>query len=168
MARLARGQIRHERYGVCLQIVTLAVLCSTVGDDDLFLVMAAFGVLQLQGYEELVAPTTLEGVCPNHDYFEVIGGFDFKELFRFEKPHFLSLLAELQLPACIEIYRGGYGVSRVPADLALAVTIWRLACPTTLIRDRLFWGLAEEKICEIFNLTVEAIYEQWSHLVMEL
>lgn len=56
----------------------------------------------------------------------------------------------------------------MPADLALAVTIWRLACPTTLIRDRLFWGLAEEKICEIFNLTIEIIYEQWAHLVMEL
>lgn len=105
MARLARGQIRHERYQQCLQLVGLAVLCALAGDDDMFLVMAGLSVLQLQEYEQLVAPTTLEGVCPTHDYMEVIGGFDFKELFRFEKPHFLLLLAELQLPEFIEIYR---------------------------------------------------------------
>lgn len=71
----------------------------------MFLVIAGLSVLQLQAYEQLVAPTTLEGVCPTHDFFEVIGGFDFKELFRFEKPHFLFLIAELQLPEFIEIYR---------------------------------------------------------------
>lgn len=64
--------------------------------------------------------------------------------------------------------RGGFGVSRDPADLALAVTLWRLACPTTLLRDRLFWGLTEQKICEIFNLTIEVIFDQWGHLVDQL
>lgn len=53
-------------------------------------------------------------------------------------------------------------------DLALAVTLWRLACPITLIRDRLFWGLSETCICEIFNLTVEAIHDRWGHLVDQL
>ena len=39
------------------------------------------------------------------NYFDVLGGFDFLEFFRFEKPHFLELLEELQLPAFIEITR---------------------------------------------------------------
>lgn len=53
-------------------------------------------------------------------------------------------------------------------DVALGVTLWRLACPTTLLRDRLFWGIAEAKICEIFNLTISAIYDRWGPLVDQL
>ncbi|CAB1120410.1 unnamed protein product [Ectocarpus sp. CCAP 1310/34] len=71
-------------------------------------------------------------------------------------------------PCVCSVNRGGFGVSRVPIDLALAVTIWRLACPTTLIRDRLFWGIAEQMICDIFNLTIEAIFDRWGHLVNQL
>ena len=40
-----------------------------------------------------------------YDFFEVIGGFDFKELLRFEKAHFRQLLHELELPDVIEIAR---------------------------------------------------------------
>ncbi|CAB1108437.1 unnamed protein product [Ectocarpus sp. CCAP 1310/34] len=40
------------------------------------------------------------------------------------------------------------------ARLAFAVTLWRLAVPTTLIRDRIFCGMSESLICEIFNLTI--------------
>lgn len=57
---------------------------------------------------------------------------------------------------------------RIPARLALAVTLWRFAAPTTLLRDRLFWGMGETLVCEIFNITVEAIHERWVHLVEEL
>lgn len=53
-------------------------------------------------------------------------------------------------------------------EVALGVTLWRMACPTTLLRDRLFWGIAEARICEIFNLTVEAIHERWGFLVEQL
>lgn len=56
----------------------------------------------------------------------------------------------------------------MPAYLALAVTMWRMACPTTLLRDRLFWGIAEQMICDIFNLTIEAIFDRWGHLVNQL
>lgn len=59
-------------------------------------------------------------------------------------------------------------MQRVPARVAFAVTLWRLAAPTTLIRDRLFWGISETLICEIFNLTIEAIFDRWGHLVNEL
>ncbi|CAB1099714.1 unnamed protein product [Ectocarpus sp. CCAP 1310/34] len=168
MARLARGRIRYERYDECMLVLLLAVLCALAGEEDMFLVMAMFGLAKLEAYEELIAPTILEGVCPMYNFFDAIGGLDFKELFRFEKPHFRELLHELQLPEEIEIHRGGFGVSRVPIDLALAVTIWRLACPTTLIRDRLFWGIAEQMICDIFNLTIEAIFDRWGHLVNQL
>ncbi|CAN0589830.1 unnamed protein product [Ectocarpus sp. 12 AP-2014] len=99
---------------------------------------------------------------------DVIGGFDFWELTRFEKRHFRLLLELLQLPVEIEIFRGGFGVTRIPIELALVVTLWRLSCPTTLIRDRLFWGLSESKVCEIFSLTIEAIHERWGYLVEEL
>ncbi|CAB1098008.1 unnamed protein product [Ectocarpus sp. CCAP 1310/34] len=75
-------------------------------------------------------------------------------------------------PCVCSVNRGGFGVSRVPIDLALAVTIWRPPgaplCPTTLIRDRLFWGIAEQMICDIFNLTIEAIFDRWGHLVNQL
>ncbi|CAB1102950.1 unnamed protein product [Ectocarpus sp. CCAP 1310/34] len=54
------------------------------------------------------------------------------------------------------------------ARLAFAVTLWRLAAPTTLIRDRIFWGMSETPICEIFNLTIEAIFERWGDLVNDL
>eukprot|EP00903_Cladosiphon_okamuranus_P016328 g15058.t1 len=130
----------------------------------MFLVVAMFGLAKLEAYEELIAPTILAGVCPMHNFFDAIGGLDFKELFRFEKPQFRELLDELQLPGEIEIHRGGFGVSRIPIDLALAMTIWRLACPTTLIRDRLFWGIAEQMICEIFNIAIEVIFDRWGHL----
>lgn len=53
-------------------------------------------------------------------------------------------------------------------ELAFALTLWRLAAPTTLIRDRLFWGMSETLICEVFNLTIEAIHDRWGHLVEEL
>ncbi|CAB1114649.1 unnamed protein product [Ectocarpus sp. CCAP 1310/34] len=33
-----------------------------------------------------------------YDFMAVLGGFDFKELLRFEKPHFRRLLAALELP----------------------------------------------------------------------
>ncbi|CAB1115709.1 unnamed protein product [Ectocarpus sp. CCAP 1310/34] len=168
MARLARAKLRSERYDECITGMLVAVLCALAGEEDLFLVLSLLGLVQLEAYEELITPTILEGVYPTYNLFYAIGGMDFKELFRFEKPHFRQLLYELELPKCIEIYRGGYGVTRVPADIALAVTIWRLACPTTLIRDRLFWGIAEQMICEIFNLTIEAIYDRWGHLVDEL
>ncbi|CAM9660497.1 unnamed protein product [Ectocarpus sp. 12 AP-2014] len=100
---------------------------------------------------------------------EVIGGFDFIELIGFKKPHFRRLLEELQLPVFIEIHgRGGRGASRVPVELALGVTLWRLECPATLSRDRMMWGLPEATIAETFDLTIDAIYDRWGHLVHEL
>ncbi|CAB1110302.1 unnamed protein product [Ectocarpus sp. CCAP 1310/34] len=105
MARLARGRIRYERYDECMLVLLLAVLCALAGEEDMFLVMAIFGVAKLEAYEELIAPTILEGVCPMYNFFDAIGGLDFKELFSFEKPHFRELLHELQLPEEIEIHR---------------------------------------------------------------
>ncbi|CAB1098009.1 unnamed protein product [Ectocarpus sp. CCAP 1310/34] len=121
MARLARGRIRYERYDECMLVLLLAVLCALAGEEDMFLVMAMFGLAKLEAYEELmaptileakleayeelIAPTILEGVCPMYNFFDAIGGLDFKELFRFEKPHFRELLHELQLPEEIEIHR---------------------------------------------------------------
>ncbi|CAM9979863.1 unnamed protein product [Laminaria digitata] len=168
MARLKRGKVRHERHQSCMNMTFLAVVCGAAGAEDLCLLLCDYSLYQWSLFQQLLSPTTLESVCPNYDFFEVIGGFDFKELLRFEKAHFRQLLHELELPDVIEIARGGYGLSRIPADLALAVTLWRLAAPTTLIRDRLFWGMSETLICETFNLTVEAIFERWGHLVDEL
>lgn len=62
-----------------------------------------YSLLRWQMLEQLLTPTTIDGV--RMDFFEVIGGFDFKELFRFEKPHFLELLEALQLPETFEISR---------------------------------------------------------------
>ncbi|CAB1109359.1 unnamed protein product [Ectocarpus sp. CCAP 1310/34] len=103
-----------------------------------------------------------------YDFMEVLGGFDFKELLRFEKPHFRRLLAALELPPEFVISRGGRGVLRIPARLCLAVTLWRFSAPTTLLRDRLFWGMGETLVCEVFNVTIEAIYDRWGHLVRDL
>ncbi|CAB1105421.1 unnamed protein product [Ectocarpus sp. CCAP 1310/34] len=64
--------------------------------------------------------------------------------------------------------RGGFGMSRFPTEVSFGLTLWRLACPTTLLRDRLFWGIGEAMMCEIFNLKIEAIYERWGHLVDQL
>ncbi|CAN0340831.1 unnamed protein product [Ectocarpus sp. 6 AP-2014] len=160
MARLARARIRHERYNECLSVIALAVLCLCLGHDDLFVVLSSVGLLRLEEYHELVAATTLPGMASMPNFMDVIGGFDFWELTRFEKWHFRLLVELLELPEMIEIYRGGFGVTRIPIQLALVVTLWRLSCPTTLIRDRLFWGLSESKVCEIFNLTIEAIHER--------
>ncbi|CAN0443399.1 unnamed protein product, partial [Laminaria digitata] len=145
----------------------MALLWGISGEDDICAFFCFYSIYQWAMYRQLVEPTSFPGLCPQYDFFEVLGGFDFKELLRFEKPHFLQLLGELELPENIVIPRG-YGVSKVPAKLALAVTLWRLAAPTTLIRDTLFWGMSETLICEIFNLTIEAIFDRWGHLVKEL
>ncbi|CAB1116004.1 unnamed protein product [Ectocarpus sp. CCAP 1310/34] len=166
MARLHRAKLGHARHAECVRILMLCLACSVLGEEDMCLVLGALWLLKWRAYEELVRPTVLDGV--RYDFFEVLGGFDFKELFRFEKPHFLLLLAALELPAELEIWRGGYSCQRIPARLGLAVTLWRLAAPTTLLRDRLFWGMGETLVCEVFNVTVEAIYERWGHLVDEL
>ena len=92
-----------ERYAECLQLTTIATLCGLVGEEDLFLVLGMYSLLRWQMLEQLLAPTTIDGV--GMDFFEVNGGFDFKELFRFEKPHFLELLEALQLPETFEISR---------------------------------------------------------------
>eukprot|EP00752_Nemacystus_decipiens_P016030 g14332.t1 len=60
-------------------------------------------MLKWRAYLELVAPTRLDGL--RYDFMEVLGGFDFKELFRFEKPHFRRLLAALELPPELQIMR---------------------------------------------------------------
>lgn len=88
-----------------LLVVTTAVLCALAGQEEVFVFLHALAAQQLQAYEDLVQPTALAGVYPNHDFMEVIGGFDFKELFRFEKPDFLLLLEELDLPDELEIRR---------------------------------------------------------------
>ena len=44
-------------------------------------------------------------MCPKLDLFDVIEGFNFKELLIFEKPHFLQLIKELDLPDVSEIVR---------------------------------------------------------------
>ncbi|CAB1108179.1 unnamed protein product [Ectocarpus sp. CCAP 1310/34] len=166
MTRLHRAKLGRERLGQCMHILLLAVVCAALGEDDLFLVLGAYWMLKWRAYLELVAPTQLGGV--RYDFMEVLGGFDFKEVFRFEKSHFRQLLAALELPPELEIRRGGFGTQRIPASLALAVTLWRFAAPTTLLRDRLFWGMGETLVCEVFNVTVEAIHERWGHLVEEL
>lgn len=64
-------------------------------------------------YQQLISPTTLPGLLPTHDFLEVIGGFDFKELFRFEKHHFRQLLVLLELPQHVEISRYETAVSNL-------------------------------------------------------
>ncbi|CAB1102246.1 unnamed protein product [Ectocarpus sp. CCAP 1310/34] len=169
MARLNRGRVRYGRYQSCSQMTLLASIGVVAGEEDLCMLWCVCCLYEWRRYHELLAPTTLEGVFPNLNFFEAIGGFDFKEVFRFEKPHFLQLLRRLELPDSSEVSRGGYGVTRVPADVALALTLlWRLSAPTTLVRDRSFLGMSETLICEVFNLTIEAIYERWGHLVEHL
>lgn len=61
-------------------------------------------------------------------------------------------------------HRGGRGSSRVPVELALGVTLWRLKCPASLLRDRIMWELTETTIAKTFDLTIDAIYDRWGHL----
>ncbi|CAB1105922.1 unnamed protein product [Ectocarpus sp. CCAP 1310/34] len=168
MARLHRARMGHERYAECMRIVMLAAVCGVLGEEDLLLVVGACWVVKWPAFQELVAPTHLDGV--RYDFMEVLGGFDFKELLRFEKPHFRRLVAALELPPefVISGLRGGRGVLIIPAHLCLAVTLWRFSAPTTLLRDRLFWGMGETLVCEVFNVTIEAIYDRWGHLVRDL
>ncbi|CAB1101203.1 unnamed protein product [Ectocarpus sp. CCAP 1310/34] len=54
-------------------------------------------------YAECMRILLLAAVCEaldgmRYDFMEVLGGFDFKELLRFEKPNFRRLLAALELP----------------------------------------------------------------------
>lgn len=83
----------------------IALLAKLSDEEDVFLVISVMAVREFMLYHELVAQTTLQGIYPHLDFYQEIGGFDFWELFRFEKPHFLQLLEELQLPDDIEIYR---------------------------------------------------------------
>ncbi|CAB1107407.1 unnamed protein product [Ectocarpus sp. CCAP 1310/34] len=164
MGRLARGRLAAERYAECIQLTTIVALCALVGEEDLSICLGRTACCaggctssSWQRQRSRVSGSTTSR-----------GRFDFKELFRFEKPHFLELLDALQLPDMFEVSRGGYGVHRVSARLAFAVTLWRLAAPTTLIRDRILWGMSEALMCEIFNLTTEAIFERWGDLVNDL
>ncbi|CAB1111189.1 unnamed protein product [Ectocarpus sp. CCAP 1310/34] len=47
MVRLARGRIRYEWYDECMQVLLLAVVYALAGEEDMFLVMAMFGVAKL-------------------------------------------------------------------------------------------------------------------------
>lgn len=62
MARLAKGRLRYERYKECMQVMAVAMFCALFEEEELFVMMIMFGAMQLEAYEELVAPTTLEGV----------------------------------------------------------------------------------------------------------
>ncbi|CAB1111746.1 unnamed protein product [Ectocarpus sp. CCAP 1310/34] len=150
MARLNRGRVCYERYQSCSHMTPLALICGVAGEEDLCMLLCVCCLYEWRRHHELLAPTTLEGLFPNLNCFEAIGGFDFKEVFRFENPHFLQLLRRLELPDSFEVSRGGYGVTRVPADVALALTLWRLSAPTTLVRDRLFGGMSETLIFIFF------------------
>lgn len=88
-----------------MQVIAVALLCALAGEEDLFLAITMLGLVQLEAYEELMAPKILEGVCPMYHCFDAIGGLDFKEICRFEKPHFHQLLYELQQLDETEIYR---------------------------------------------------------------
>ncbi|CAB1106440.1 unnamed protein product [Ectocarpus sp. CCAP 1310/34] len=55
----------------------------------------------------------------------------------------------LRLQPLVRGFRGGYGVPKVPADVALSLTLWGPSTPTTLVGDRLFWGMSETLICEV-------------------
>lgn len=96
MARLRRSKLGRDRYQECVDMTALAFILALRGERNLFLCVGAYSLLLWARYEELVAPTTIEGI--RYDFFEVIGGFDFKELFRFEKQDFLELLTELEVP----------------------------------------------------------------------
>lgn len=105
MARLARGRIRHERYEEYLSIIALAMICLCLGHDDLFVVLSSVGLLHLQEYNKLVAVSALPRVASVPNFMDLVGGFDFWELTRFEKRQFRVLLELLQLPAEVEIFR---------------------------------------------------------------
>lgn len=105
MARMNRGEVRYKRKRSCQSTTLLALLCGLAGEEDLCLLLSVYSLHRWSLYRQLVAPTTMEGICPNYDFFTVIGGFDFKELLRFEKPHFMQLLRRLELPEFIEIHR---------------------------------------------------------------
>ncbi|CAB1110146.1 unnamed protein product [Ectocarpus sp. CCAP 1310/34] len=96
MARLHRARMGHERYAECMRILLLAAVCGALGEEDLLLVFGAYWVVKWRAFQELVAPTQLDGM--RYDFMEVLGGFDFKELLRFEQPHFRRLLAALEFP----------------------------------------------------------------------
>ncbi|CAB1118668.1 unnamed protein product [Ectocarpus sp. CCAP 1310/34] len=115
--------------------------------------LGALWLLKWRAYREFILPTVLDGV--RYEFFEVLGGFDFNELFRFEKPPFLRLLAALELPAQLEIST----VSSHPSEIGRSHNV---------LRDRLFWGMGGTLLCEVFNATIEAIHERWGHLVDEL
>ncbi|CAB1111198.1 unnamed protein product [Ectocarpus sp. CCAP 1310/34] len=65
----------------------LELISGVAGEEDLCMLVCVCCLYEWRRYHELHAPTTLEGVFPNLNFFEAIGGFDFKEVFRFEKPH---------------------------------------------------------------------------------
>ncbi|CAN0388823.1 unnamed protein product, partial [Pylaiella littoralis] len=74
MVRLQRAKIRHQRYTRCMQIFLVALLAELSGEEEAFLLMATMGLHQYMLYEQLVAPTTLEGVYPHIEFFQEIGG----------------------------------------------------------------------------------------------
>lgn len=105
MARLNRGKVRYKRYQSCRTMSMLALIVGVTGEEDLFVIFLLYSMYRWSLYRQLCTPTTLPGLRPLHDFFDAIGGFDFKELFRFEKHHFLQLLRELELPDHIEVSR---------------------------------------------------------------
>ncbi|CAB1110299.1 unnamed protein product [Ectocarpus sp. CCAP 1310/34] len=82
MACLARAKLRYERNDEFITVMLVAVLCALAGEEDLVLVLSLLGLVQLEAYEELIAPTILEGVYPTYNLFNATGGMDFKELFQ--------------------------------------------------------------------------------------
>ena len=55
--------------------------------------------------DDLKKPTTLPGIVTQGNFVEVIGGFDFYEVFRFEKRRFLRLIEASDIPQHFHLHK---------------------------------------------------------------
>lgn len=50
IARLQRAKLGRERYAQCMRILMLAVVCGSLGEDDMFLVLGAYWLVKWRAY----------------------------------------------------------------------------------------------------------------------
>ena len=98
MAQLNRASLLRMRADELRTAAEMVAVSEALDEWDLREVLLDVAAEMKRRMDDLKKPTTLPGIITQGDVIEVIGGFDFYEVFRFEKRRFLRLFEALDIP----------------------------------------------------------------------
>ena len=168
MARLNRALARSEIRGSVrkrLGMTAIALCCRRMlgvawtGLVGLYLTATIVKLRRLVIYSIPTAKRTVNFLSRE------VNEYDFNELFRFHKVDFYRLATAFQIPQHFKLPKGGTR----PRIICFLYMLWRAAYPTTYLKDELMWGEGRGTLCEMFNLTMSCLFNNWAlYLVRDL